>query len=234
MARVKELDLLLERLDQCYQPCSYGKEMIMPGKDDFDRLDELIEELVDMNRKTTPVFRWDCCKFIEREGKPLKLCNRIKGLLQRAYVNVPPRPAAVIHQIAPDFIKVWSRFREGELDVAEVQWRDYKPIFLRYRKKRLLNTQLGEKGGDPDLVAYTVFLEIDGEDRKWIADYSDGYYRLWDWQLLRETPELVEIFKEQPDLFKWSSTDAEKVRERQKKWINCRRVRDHRRRKKGK
>lgn len=90
------------------------------------------------------------------------------------------------HQ-AVRFFKLWNEFRRGDVDVSKVEWRGFSPLFVRYKsgkqrnqvaRKLMLETKLGDKPGDPNLVAYAVFLEIECEDRAWTRKYYESIWNL--------------------------------------------------------
>ena len=206
----EEIAAILARLDQsCIRPTAKSP-FKWPEESELERLDKIVEDLARLVRKRKLLVLWDFYEAVDRKFHDIRLLKRIKELVLRAKHNTEPRPMEAFARmqvdgshcpLAIEFFKIWKDFRQERLVVHSVEWKKFSPLFARYRRgvddsegaaaEAVLKSKLGDKPGDPTLVAYTVFLEIASEDRAWARENYKDVWDLTTWIISRlKNPEL--------------------------------------------
>ncbi len=165
-----------------------------PASEDFSRMDDAVTKLAKFTRDRGVSTLCDCYEVVNKRYPKLELLKRIEKFVEEA-IKVPARPMTALMNKegdgrAGEFHRTWTAFRRGTLDVAAVDWQRFAPLLAGYRLKKevqdaaaesLLTTRLDKLAGRPNLTAYAVFLEIDGEDRAWVADWHKAIWPLVLW-----------------------------------------------------
>jgi hypothetical protein len=214
-----------------------------PTDRELDALDDAVTKLARAISKRAPRRGWDSYKRVSRRFPKWKLSERVERLMTRATLQIPPRPMAVFQQIeagggevgelAAKFNRVFPKLRRAEVDVNAVDWLEFSPLFLRYRNLSrdpkhpmpTLESQLtGKSSGAPHLLPYTVCLEIDAEDRRWLDRFSRQTMPFWEWLVSLGHQPFVDKFLgilmvfpvETPDEMKRERVRARVARHREK------------------
>lgn len=180
-----DLEPILVRLDKCGTLASTRTEW--PKEDDLKSMDNLVNMACLALRKNQPKTLWKRYEAVDRKLPHLKVVKRIEGLVKRLVSNVKHRQLETFMAIktkggskgdlANEFLRIFSEIRERKTDPAKVDWTQFEALFLQFRKESktwkcqtaALKTLKANETGSPALIAYTVFLEIDSEDRRWLS-----------------------------------------------------------------
>jgi hypothetical protein len=203
-------------------------DVMLPTDDDFAELDATVRELAKLQRMRQGTSLWDCYGAVDRHYPGLKLLRQIYQFVDRATKEIPPRPLEQIMRIrdgggehgklAAKFLDCSLDIRQGERDVTSVVWDEFTPLFRRYRSddprgpgrraEALLKTMIANANGNPELIAYAVFMEIEREDRLWVRNYFAGVHALQSW--IEDDLQSAELLHKVSDFFVPAITPAER------------------------
>ena len=186
--RLGEIRNIVRKLGQCCWP----GEFRWPDKNDLERLHHLVLYFFFRIRKRRPLRRWKCYKSVDDHWH-LRLWPTLSNLVDRAASNAPRRPLEDYDRRltrkglageAKEFFRYYDEIVHGR-DPSTVDWGQFDELFKSVVRKNVssavpLTSRLGECGGKPKLVAYTVFLELFCDDLQWIRKYWKG---AWDFLL---------------------------------------------------
>jgi hypothetical protein len=123
------------------------------------------------------------------------LWQTIADLVERAARNTPPRPVEKYNRMLSDdsvaeltkkFFGHYAEIIHGE-DPSSVAWEQFNDLFKRVARRNNVSrsvplaSRLGEVGGGPKLIAYTVFLEFYCDDSRWIKSHWADVFNLSVW-----------------------------------------------------
>jgi hypothetical protein len=186
--RLAEIRNILRRLGRCCRQ----QEFRWPDENDLERLGDLVLFLSFRIRKRRPLPRWKHYKAVDDHWH-LRLWQTLSDLVDRAASNAPRRPLEDYDPSltrkglavkAKEFFRYYDEIVRGR-DPSNVSWEQFDELFKSVLRKNIsstvpLTSRLGECGGKPKLVAYTVFLELFCADLQWIRKYWKG---AWDFLL---------------------------------------------------
>jgi hypothetical protein len=186
--RLGEIRNIVRRLRQCCWP----EEFRWPDKNDLERLRDLVLHLFFRIRKRRPLHKWKYYKSVDDHWH-LRLWQTLSNLVDRAASNAPRRPLLnydrrMTHKGLAEKAKEFSRYYDQIVhgrDPSTVSWEQFDELFKSVLRENIsstvpLTSRLGECGGKPKLVAYTVFLELFCADLQWMRKYWKG---AWDFLL---------------------------------------------------
>jgi len=244
-----DLEIVLLKSDACF-PRSEGspEELKVLGEPfaptDLKRLNDLVEKTARLIGPKNPRVLWGKYQKVDRYFPALKLCKRIRCLLER----VPPRPLATLMGPATpelkkktaDFFKKVLKVRQNKIDPAKVPWKDYDEVFMQYQSARYMdagNTApsiLMLKPGAPTCNeaarAYILFLDLEREDLTWQIRYYKLAWSLFLWVHQVRNPEYLPLvnrfmageidppsdFREASLMFNRTFANARKAKSRKK------------------
>ena len=200
--RLAEIKRILKKLGGCCRP----RDFRWPIKADLERLDFAVLELLRQVRKRPPLPLWKSYKAVDDHWH-LGLLQTLRELVDRAARHAPPRPleeyderlgkAALSDQSAKLF-QYFSEVARGR-DPSSVRWEQFDELFKKVRRRAVsatvpLTSRLGECGGKPKLIAYTVFLELFCLDLQWVRKHWKGAQVLTRWVITSlQHPQMVRI-----------------------------------------
>ena len=184
----------------CFSAVKVG-DLIFPTGEDFAELDATVRDFANLKRMRQGTTLSDCYAAVDRRCPRLGLSNQINQFIDRATKEIPPRPMEQIMRIkdgggehgtlAAKFLNYALEIRKGEREATSVVWHEFTELFLRYRNDELrgsrrrpmtiLEPRIANANGNPELIAYAVFMEIEREDRLWVRKYFAAVRALWDW-----------------------------------------------------
>lgn len=186
--RLGEVKRLIRKLRQC---CRKGN-FHWPVREDLKRLDDLVLKLAGKIRKRRALLSWKSYKTVDAHWH-LKLWQTVEELVERAARHAPPRPVEKydmssnesLAEVIKKFFDHYKEVLHGQ-DPSSVAWEQFDDLFKRVTRNNLsrnvpLTSRLGELGGKPKLIAYTVFLEFYCADQQWAKQHSVGASALTLW-----------------------------------------------------
>lgn len=195
-----ELAGILGRLDAC---CLPEDRFQWPKENDLERLDELVFKtsllLRPLPKKQKPrrIEPWHTYHAVDHRWPKLHLCRRIEQLLKRARDKAPQRPLEVLwrsvahRKLVAELFDLVPKIRKGLERIDSVDWERFAPLFLSVRNEErqaagkscqsVLETRLGDLPGSLRLIAYAVYLEIDGDDKVWARRHWRPVFDLMSW-----------------------------------------------------
>ncbi len=187
--RLGEIRNILRRLRQCCRPGKFR----WPDENDLERLRDLVLYLFFRIRKRRPMHRWKYYKSVDDHWH-LRLWQTLSDLVDRAASNAPRRPLEdynrrltrkSLAEETKEFFRCYDEVVHGR-DPSTISWEQFDELFKSVLRENIsgtvpLTSRLGECGGKPKLVAYTVFLELFCADLQWIRKYwKDAWvFLLW-------------------------------------------------------
>jgi hypothetical protein len=245
--RLAEIRSIRQRLKACCGQTQFR----WPNKGDLEHLDFLVLELFRRIRKGLPAPRWKCYKAVDDHWH-LGLWKTLSDLVDRAASNTPPRPLeeydrrltrTPLSEVTKKFFHYYDEVVKGR-DPSQIEWEQFDDLFRSLRGQRVsstvpLTSRLGECGGKPRLVAYTVFLELFCSDLQWARKHWKGAKILTLWVVINlQHPQMVRklirflIPSDIGSLFIEDTDDLPKRFAEEKKKARQARDRDRKRRKK--
>jgi hypothetical protein len=187
--RLDEVKRLIRQLRRCCRNVGFQ----WPVQQDLDRLDDLVSELAGKIRKRLGLPLWRNYKAVDDHWH-LKLWKTIEELVERAVRNTPPRPVEKYNrmlsndslaELTKKFFGHYAEVIHGG-DPSSVAWEQFDDLFKQVTRSDVsrsvpLTSRLGEVGGAPELIAYTVFLEFYCDDSRWIKSHWAGVFNLSGW-----------------------------------------------------
>jgi len=187
--RLDEVKRLIRKLGRCCREPNFN----WPNPEDLKRLDELVLKLARKVRKRTAVPMWKNYKAVDDHWH-LKLLRAIEDLVERAAENAPARPLekydwllsrSSLTEMTKQFLGAYREVRHGR-DPSSIAWEEFDELFRRVRPARISRSlprtsRLGDLGGKPKLIAYTVFLEFYFDESCWIKNHGTGASNLSNW-----------------------------------------------------
>jgi hypothetical protein len=187
--RLDEVKRLIRQLRGCCRQVSFR----WPILEDLHRLHDLVLELVHEIRKRPGLPLWRNYKAVDDHWH-LKLWQTIEQLVERAVRNTPPRLAEEYNRMLSDdnlakltkkFFGHYAEVIHG-VDPSSIAWEQFDDLFKRVMPNNTsrsvpLASKLGEVGGQPELIAYTVFLEFYCDDSRWVKKHWTGVFDLSIW-----------------------------------------------------
>ena len=187
--RLDEVKRLIRQLRRYCREVSFQ----WPVRQDLNRLDDLVSELAGEIRKRPSLPLWKNYKAVDDHWH-LKLWQTIEDLVERAARNTPPRPLEKYNlmlrndslaELTKKFFEHYAVVMRGG-DPSSVAWEQFDDLFKRVIRNNVsrsipLTSRLGEVGGKPELIAYTVFLELYCEDLSWIRRHWADVFNLSIW-----------------------------------------------------
>jgi hypothetical protein len=187
--RLGDIRNILRRLRQCCRP----EKFRWPEEDDLKRLHDLVLYLFFRIRKRRPMHRWKCYKSVDDHWH-LRLWQTLSDLVDRAARNAPGRPLEDYYrrltrknlaEETKEFFRCYDEVIHGR-DPSTITWEQFDELFKSVLRENISGTvpltcRLGDCGGKPKLVAYTVFLELFCVDLQWIRKYwkDAWFFLLW-------------------------------------------------------
>lgn len=158
----------------------------------LEELNETVLTLAAIVRKRPPGVLWNSYIAINRRFRKLHLVKEIERLVVRAVRNVPQRPIATLIRlnstVPEDLLNVWRKWRDGQKDAAPQNWRDFEPLFNKWRtSKKAHLKKVGTQTIDvreqasPEHITFASFLEVTNDDAAWIARFFNAVSALRMW-----------------------------------------------------
>src|SRR6202049_2415175 len=187
--RLGEGKCLIRQLRHCCRKVGFQ----WPVPDDLDRLDDFVLALAGKIRKRVGLSLWRNYKAVDDHWH-LKLWQTIEELVERVARNAPPRPLEKYNPLLSEdrlaeltrkFFGHYAEVIHGR-DPASFGWEQFDDLFKKVTRNNVsqsipLASRLGKVGGTPELIAYTVFLELRCDDLLWMKSHWAGVFNLSVW-----------------------------------------------------
>jgi hypothetical protein len=202
--RRAQIKHILRRLGTCCR----GAQFRWPEKRDLERLHILVTELPRRTRKPPTLPLWKAYKAADNYWN-LGLWQTLSDLVERAARDAPPRPLEdydkaltkkSLSEVAAKLFQCYNEVSHGR-DPASIEWEQFTDLFKSVRQPSVsssvpLRSGLGECGGKPTLVAYTVFLELFCSDTQWVRKHWRGAQVLTRWVIaVLQNPKMVRTLR---------------------------------------